>query len=43
GSPGTRFTPCTTYLYSEAMSYGERIAMELKKAIEHDRLIEILS
>ena len=43
GSPGTRFTPCTTYLYGEPMSYGERIALELKKAIEHDRLIEILS
>lgn len=43
GSPGTRFTPATTYLYGEAMSYGERIAMELKKAIEHDRLIEVLS
>lgn len=43
GSPGTRFTPCTGYLYGESMSYGERIAMELKKAIEHDRLIEVLS
>ncbi|MDD3861326.1 MAG: DUF1297 domain-containing protein [Candidatus Gracilibacteria bacterium] len=43
GSPGTRFTPATTYLYGEPMSYGERIAMELKKAIEHDRLIEVLS
>ncbi|MFA6917741.1 MAG: DUF1297 domain-containing protein [Candidatus Gracilibacteria bacterium] len=43
GSPGTRFTPCTTYLYGEPMSYGERIALELKKAIEHDRLIEVLS
>jgi len=43
GSPGTRFTPCTTYLYGEPMSYGERIAMEIKKGIEHDRLIEVLS
>jgi len=43
GSPGTRFTPCTTYLYGEPMSYGERIAIEIKKAIEHDRLIEVLS
>lgn len=43
GSPGTRFTPCTTYLYGESMSYGERIALEIKKAVEHDRLPEILS
>ncbi len=43
GSPGTRFTPTTAYLYGEPMSYGERIAIELKKAIEHDRLEEILT
>lgn len=43
GSPGTRFTPATTYLYGESMSYGERIALEIKKAVEHDRLGEVLS
>jgi len=43
GSPGTRFTPSTTYLYGEPMSYGDRIALELKKAINKDRLIEILT
>jgi 5-formaminoimidazole-4-carboxamide-1-(beta)-D-ribofuranosyl 5'-monophosphate synthetase len=32
GSPGTRFTPYSGYLYGESMSYGERIAMEIKQA-----------
>ncbi len=43
GSPGTRFTPATTYLYGESVSYGERIAMEIKKAVEEDKLDEILT
>jgi len=43
GSPGTRFTPATTYLYGEAISYGERIALEIRKAIDHDRLEELLT
>lgn len=43
GSPGTRFTPTTVYLYGEPMSYGERIALEIKKAIDHGRIAEILT
>ncbi len=38
GSPGTRFTPYSGYLYGESISYGERIAMEIKKAIKDDKL-----
>ncbi|MBU2524454.1 DUF1297 domain-containing protein [Patescibacteria group bacterium] len=43
GSPGTRFTPSTSYLYSKPMSYGERIALELKYAIKENKLSEILT
>lgn len=43
GSPGTRFTPCTTYLYGEPVSYGERIAMELLKGVKSGRLIDLLT
>ena len=32
GSPLTRFTPHTGYLYGDSISYGERIAMEIKQA-----------
>ena len=38
GSPGTLFTPYSGYLHGESISYGERIAMEIKKAIEEDKL-----
>ena len=38
GSPGTRFTPYSGYLYGHSISYGERIAMEIKKAVETNRL-----
>lgn len=43
GSPGTKFTPYSAYLYGEPMSYGERIAMEIKNAQEKGRLEEILT
>jgi len=43
GSPLTRFTPHSGYLYGESISYGERIAMEIKKTIETDRLKEIVT
>ena len=43
GSPLTRFTPHTSYLYGNSISYGERIAMEIKKAVEQDRLKEIVT
>ncbi|KYK20316.1 5-formaminoimidazole-4-carboxamide-1-(beta)-D-ribofuranosyl 5'-monophosphate synthetase [Thermoplasmatales archaeon SG8-52-4] len=43
GSPLTRFTPHSGYLYGESKSYGERIAMEIKKANEQKRLEEIIT
>lgn len=43
GSPGTKFTPYSGYLYGESLSYGERIAMEIKKAISENRLSEIVT
>ena len=43
GSPLTRFTPHSGYLYGESISYGERIALEIKKAIEKDKLRDIVT
>ena len=43
GSPLTRFTPHSGYLYGDSISYGERIAMEIKKAIEKSKLKEIVT
>jgi len=43
GSPLTRFMPHSGYLYGKSISYGERIAMEIKKAIECEKLREIVT
>ncbi|OGJ44330.1 5-formaminoimidazole-4-carboxamide-1-(beta)-D-ribofuranosyl 5'-monophosphate synthetase [Candidatus Peregrinibacteria bacterium RIFOXYA12_FULL_33_12] len=43
GSPGTKFTPHTSYLYGESISYGERIAIEIQQAIDENRLNEIVT
>lgn len=43
GSPGTRFTPYTGYLWGREMSYGERIAMEIREALETGQLLNILT
>jgi 5-formaminoimidazole-4-carboxamide-1-(beta)-D-ribofuranosyl 5'-monophosphate synthetase len=43
GSPLTRFTPHSGYLYGDSISYGERISMEFKKAIEKNKLKEIVT
>lgn len=43
GSPGTRFTPYTGYLWGHEMSYGERIAMEIKEAVQSGQLLKILT
>jgi 5-formaminoimidazole-4-carboxamide-1-(beta)-D-ribofuranosyl 5'-monophosphate synthetase len=32
GSPGTRFTPYSEYLFRDSISFGRRIAMEIKDA-----------
>ncbi|MEM3399361.1 MAG: formate--phosphoribosylaminoimidazolecarboxamide ligase family protein [Candidatus Micrarchaeia archaeon] len=41
GSPGTRFTPYTEYLWREPMSTGRRIAIEIREAEETGRMKEI--
>ena len=38
GSPGTLFTSYSGYLYGYSISYGERIGMEIKKALEMGKL-----
>lgn len=43
GSPGTRFTPYSGYLYGESMSYGERIALEIQEAVEPGKLAKVVS
>jgi len=43
GSPLTRFTPHSGYLYGDSISYGERISMEFQKAIKQNKLKEIVS
>lgn len=43
GSPLTQFTPHSGYLYGDSISYGERIARELHKAIETKRLKDIVT
>ncbi|MCC7572131.1 MAG: DUF1297 domain-containing protein [Candidatus Methanofastidiosum sp.] len=43
GSPGTKFTPHTGYLYGREISYGERIGMELREALEKGSIYNILS
>ena len=43
GSPLTRFTPHSGYLYGDSISYGERISMEFQKAIKQNKLREIVS
>jgi 5-formaminoimidazole-4-carboxamide-1-(beta)-D-ribofuranosyl 5'-monophosphate synthetase len=43
GSPLTPFTPHSSYLYGDSISYGERIAMEIKKSIEKDKLKQIVT
>lgn len=43
GSPGTKFTPYSGYLYGESLSYGERIAMEIQDAVQKGKLEDILT
>ncbi|VVB58973.1 5-formaminoimidazole-4-carboxamide-1-(beta)-D-ribofuranosyl 5'-monophosphate synthetase [Candidatus Anstonella stagnisolia] len=43
GSPGTRFTPYSAYLWGENMSVGKRIAIEIKEAAKAKRLGEIVT
>jgi len=41
GSPGIGFTPYSHYLYGKSVSFGERIAMEIKLALETQSLAKI--
>ena len=43
GSPGTRYTPYTSYRWGRDVSVGERIAMELVWARDQQRLAEVLT
>jgi 5-formaminoimidazole-4-carboxamide-1-(beta)-D-ribofuranosyl 5'-monophosphate synthetase len=43
GSPLTRFTPHSGYLYGDSISYGERISMEIKRAITMNKLKVIVT
>lgn len=42
GSPGTRFTPYSEYLFRESVSFGRRIAIEVKEA-EKKRKIDAIT
>jgi 5-formaminoimidazole-4-carboxamide-1-(beta)-D-ribofuranosyl 5'-monophosphate synthetase len=43
GSPGTRFTPYSYYLYREPISFGRRVAMEIKRAEKDGKIEEVTS
>ncbi len=43
GSPGTRYTPYSAYLWGRDVSVGERIAMEVVMARDTDRLEDVLT
>lgn len=43
GSPGTRFTPYSYYLYREPVSFGRRVAMEIKRAEKEGKIEEVTS
>ncbi len=43
GSPGTMFTPYSGYLHGQPISIGRRIAQEIKKAKETNRITELLT
>ncbi len=41
GSPGTAYTPYSGYLFGDSLSYGRRIAMEIKQGIKSKQLDKI--
>ena len=41
GSPGTRFTPYSNYLFGESISFGRRIAIEIKEATARKQIDKI--
>ena len=43
GSPDSELSPYTMYLYGYRMSYGTRIAKEIRNALQYDRLGELIT
>ena len=43
GSPGTRFTPYTEYLFRKSISFGRRIAIEIKDAEKTDQMEKLVT
>mgnify|MGYP000164961634 CR=1 FL=1 len=43
GSPGISYTPYSYYRWLRNVSMGERIAMEIRRAVEEDRLAEVVT
>ncbi|MBI2453568.1 DUF1297 domain-containing protein [Candidatus Peregrinibacteria bacterium] len=43
GSPGTRFTPYTGYMYGEHISFGERIALEIAEGVKQGKLATLVT
>jgi len=43
GSPGTKFTPYSEYLWGETMSVGKRIAVEIRAAVKEGRINELIT
>lgn len=43
GSPGIAATPYSKYLFGEAISVGRRVAMEIKEAVELNKLEKIVT
>lgn len=43
GSPGTRFTPYSGYLYGQDMSVGERIALEIAEGVKQGKLEKLVT
>ncbi len=43
GSPGVFATPYSGYLFGQPVSVGKRVAMEIKEAIEQDKLFDVTS
>lgn len=43
GSPGTKSTPYSGYMWGDSLSVGERIGLELKRAVEDERVAELVT
>ncbi len=43
GSPGTAYTPYSKYLYGKDLSFGKRVAMEIKDAADSKQLDKIVT